>query len=91
MMYPIILPIYHSSGSGLSNYTYPHWVELLMFSSFMAVVVGLITLIAVLLADTCFDIDIDVLFKMSIFVTFTGAIFMLVGLVCMMLTGQPIE
>ena len=92
MMYPIILPIYHSSENAkLGDYIYPGWVDVLLAIAIMAVVLGILLLLLSCILDFCFYIDCETMFKVSLFSLLSGAMLIIITLVCFFCTATPVD
>ena len=83
MPYPIFTPYNSRVGDDLSNYIYPHWVEIFMGIAVFALLIGLIGfLINVLLAVVAeFDVVDSIFMKISVGLVIIGAVLLIVGLI----------
>lgn len=88
MFFPIFIP--HSTGND-AVYSFPLPVTILLYGGLVAIVIGLSLLLTTVIIDTCFEKDVDRLFKVSTFLALGGAILLIIGLPLMLITGTRVE
>ena len=87
MFYPIFIP--HSMGND-AVYSFPLPVAILLYGGLVSTVMGLSLLLTTMIIDTCFEKDVDRLFKVSTFLALGGAILLIIALPLMLITGQKV-
>lgn len=92
MIYPIIMPIFHSNPGSGAEYMYPHWVGVFLMVSaaitFISIVAALIVIAMDLLTDR-FD-PFEKPFIYAFVGVIVGAALLMVCAFFMLMTGKPI-